>query len=139
MYQLKRPVYRVKRSVLKSPHVDLSFIGENTFMPVVLSQKKMPFDPSKTLFLAVHTDKIGLALPFSFRTSALKHGLHTLEDHLESHISKIAPHNSSAIGTTVAKIPLNVVHILRVEFALYSSFWSRCFTKNLFSIARKYT
>jgi hypothetical protein len=22
---------------------------------------------------------------------------------------------------------------------LYSSFWSRCFTKNLFSIARKYT
>jgi len=69
------------------------------------------------LFLAVHTDKIGLHFPFSFWTSALKYGLHTLEDHLDSHMSKIAPHNSSPIWTIEAEISLNVLHILRVHFA----------------------
>ena len=63
---LNRPVCRVKRSAIKSSHVDSRIIGENHSTPVVLSQMVMPFGPSKALFLAVHKDKIGLHLLLAF-------------------------------------------------------------------------
>ena len=75
-HQFSRPVSPVKGFAVRPPHVDPGFIGESPFTPVLLSQMTMSFSPSKSLFLVVFTDEIGLDLSFSLeKTFALQYVL----------------------------------------------------------------